>query len=64
MNLFLNLILLHPLFKILVDVCRDLLVFVGQLLDLLVKPAYLKILVLQSLVESNQHFLQFDVLFS
>ena len=64
MNLFLNLILLHPLFEILVDVCRDLLVFVGQLLDLLVKPAYLKILVLQSLVESNQHFLQFDVLFS
>ena len=64
MNLFLNLILLHPLFEILVDVCRDLLVFVGQLLDLLMKPAYLKILVLQSLVESNQHFLQFDVLFS
>ena len=64
MNLFLNLILLHPLFEILVDVCRDLLVFVGQLLDLLVKPAYLKILVLQSLVESNQHFLQSDVLFS
>jgi hypothetical protein len=64
MNLFLNLILLHPLFEILVDVCCDLLVFVGQLLDLLVKPAYLKILVLQSLVESNQHFLQFDVLFS
>ena len=64
MDLFLNLMLLHPLFEILVDVCRDLLVFVGQLLDLLVKPAYLKILVLQSLVESNQHFLQFDVLFS